>query len=183
MKKPLRPKRPVFYVVSGPNLHILDDSSIPHLLEAANRSVRRGVENPVVYGGVQATYQDALRNWLDRIMRGDSRRSLIGDLNNLIKYVPHTHVLGLTDDGFPRWEHYALMEEPVDPMIRAAHGIAHFLASEGFRKLRRCKADDCGNFYLGPSQSKWCCENCGSRERGRKKREKDRKQRFASQYI
>ena len=183
MKKPLGPKSPIFYVVSGPNLHILDDSSIPHLLEAANRSVPRGVENPVVYGGVQATNQDALRDWLDRITRGDSRRSLIGDLNNLIKYVPHTHVLGLTDDGFPRWEHYALMEEPVDPMIRAAHGIAHFLASEGFRRLRRCKAGDCGNFYLGPSQSKWCCENCGSRERGRKKREKDRKQRFASQYI
>ena len=183
MKKPLGTESPVFYVVSGQNLHILDDSSIPHLLEAANRSVPRGVENPVVYGGVQATYQDALRGWLDRITRGDSRRSLIGNLNNLIQHVPHTHVMGLTDEGSPRWEYYARMEEPVDPIIRAAHGIAHFLASEGFRRLRRCKADDCANFYLGPSQSKWCCENCGSRERGRKKREKDRKQRFASQYI
>jgi len=183
MKKPLRPKGPVFYVVSGQNVHVLDDNSVPHLLEAANKSVARGIDEPVVYAGQQATYQDSLRFWLERVFAGDSFDQLVADLNSFVRHIPHSHVLGVTEDGSPRWEHYAQMEESVDPRIRAAHGIAHFLASDGFRRLRRCKASDCEKFYLGPPQSKWCCENCGSRERGRKKREKDRRQRSASQYV
>jgi predicted RNA-binding Zn ribbon-like protein len=179
MKKPLGKESPVFYVVSGPNLHILDDSSIPHLVEAANLSVTRGIENPTVYGGVRTTYQDSLRYWLERVFRGDSLETLTGDLNGVIQHIPYTHLLGLTEDGSPRWEQFARMEEPVDSRIRAAQGIAHFLASNGFRRLRRCQASECHKFFLGPPQSKWCCENCGSRERGREKRKKDRKQRFA----
>ena len=180
MKKPLGKENPVFYVVSGPNLHVLNDSSIPHLLEAANRSLARGIVNPRVYGGERATYQDALRYWLDRVSGGDSLDNLARDLNRIIQHVPYTHTLGLTDQGAPRWEQFARLEEPVDPMIRAAHGVAHFLATNGFRRLRRCRASGCQKFFLGPPQSKWCCENCGSRERGREKRNKDRKQRFTT---
>ena len=183
MKKPLRKEDPVFYVISGQNIHILDDNSIPHLLEAANKSAARGVENPVVYGGEQAAYQDSLRTWLEKIFEETAIEALAAELNSFVQHIPYTHLLGVSEDGLPRWEHYARMDEPVDPQIRAAQGIAHFLASNGFQKLRRCKASDCLQFFLGPSQSKWCCENCGSRERGRKKRAKDRKQRNASQYV
>jgi len=180
MKNALREEGPVFYVLSGMDLHALDHRSVGHLLDAANRSLARGIENPTVYGGERALYQDAVRGWLDRIGGADSQELLIKDLNAVIQQIPYTHVLGQSGDGSPRWEHLARMDEPVDPQIRAAHGIAHFLAGGGFRRLRRCKADGCGNFYLGPPQSTWCCKNCGSRERGRRKRIEDKKQRFAS---
>lgn len=179
MKKPLGSEEPAFYIVSGRNLHILDHSSVGQLLDAANRSLASEIENPIVYMGERALYQDEISGWLDRIARGESRESLIEDLNAVIQHVPYTHVLGQSESGSPRWEHYARMDEPVDPSIRAAHGIAHFLASGGFLKLRRCKAVGCGHFYLGPPQSFWCSENCGSRERGRRKRSKDRRHRFA----
>ena len=180
MKKPLAPHGAVFYVLSGTNLHILDHRSVPHLLEAANRSLERGIEDPVIYAGERALYQDELRAWLERISSGEPSARLIHDLNAIIEHIPYTHLLGQSEDGSPRWEHAARMDDPIDSRIRAAHGIAHFLASGGFRRLRRCQAEGCGNFYLGPPQSKWCCDNCGSRERGRRKRDKDRKQRVAT---
>ena len=179
MKKPLGPDGPVFSVLSGENLHIIDHQSVPQLLEAANRSLERGIEDPVIYAGERALYQDELRAWLEKISAGESPAGLIHDLNAIIEHIPYTHLLGQSEDGNPRWEQAARMDDPIDSRIRAAHGIAHFLASGGFRRLRRCQAEGCGNFYLGPPQSKWCTENCGSRERGRRKREKDRKHRMA----
>lgn len=180
MKKPLDATEAAFFVLSGTDLHVLDHHSILHLLEAANRSLERGIENPTVYLGERGLYQDAVRAWLDRIAADYPQEALVNDLNAVIQHIPYTHVLGQNDDGSPRWEHLARMDQPVHPEIRAAHGIAHFMASGGFRRLRRCQADGCGNFFLGPPQSKWCCENCGSRERGRRKREKDRRQRLSS---
>ena len=179
MKKPLDPDGPVFYVLSGTDLHILDDRSVPHLLEAANRSLERGIEDPVIYAGERALYQDALKSWLERISAGEAQESLIRDLNAVIEHIPYTHLLGLTEDGNPRWEHIARLDDPVDPRIRAAQGIAQFLSSGAFRRLRRCQAEGCGNFFLGPPQSKWCSSKCGGRERGRRKREKDRIQKYS----
>lgn len=179
MKKPLAPDGEVFYILSGPNMHVIDHRSVPHLLEAANRSLERGIEDPVIYAGERALYQDTVRRWLERICAGEPTEALIQDLNAIIGHIPYTHQLGQNEDGSPRWEHAARMDDPIDRRIHVAHGIAHFLASGGFRRLRRCQADGCGNFYLGPPQSKWCSTNCGGRERGRRKREKDRLQRLS----
>lgn len=180
MKKPLHSDGHVFYVLSGMDLHIVDHRSVSHVLEAANRSLERGIDDPVIYAGERVQYQDALRAWLERVSAGEPLDTLTKDLNAIIEHIPYTHVLGLSEDGSPRWEHAARMDDPTDSRITAAHGIAHFLASGGFRKLRRCQAQGCGNFYLGPPQSKWCTDTCGSRERGRRKRAKDKKQAYAS---
>lgn len=74
MKKPFVPDGEVFCILSGPNMHVIDHRSVPHLLEAANRSLERGIEDPVICAGERALYQDTVRWWLDGSALGSAQK-------------------------------------------------------------------------------------------------------------
>ena len=74
MKKPLASDGAVFYVLSGANLHILDHRSVPHLLEAANRSQERGIEDPVISAFDESATVSAVWHYGSRLTREEAAR-------------------------------------------------------------------------------------------------------------
>ena len=180
MKKALRNDEEIFFSLTEGGLSALGTDEVWAVVHAANQSLKRGCSGRILVLDELLAFEDCVLRWLERIAIKEPIVQLTDDLNERIRGIRFIHLINPDEHGQPRWEHIAVIEPGTPTEIKAAHAVSLFLASGGLKKLRRCKADGCQMFFLGPANRKWCSDNCGSRERGRRKRIEDRKQRFAS---
>jgi predicted RNA-binding Zn ribbon-like protein len=113
--------------------------------------------------------------WFERYVQESASDEIIKDLNDELEWVRFRHVLRKTKTGTPAWQHIVDFEEAQDPFASAAYAFAHLLGIGGLRGLKRCQMPDCGRFFIGRPNAKWCSDACGSRHRVREKRNRDRK--------
>lgn len=179
MKKPLRNDEIFFSLVQGKISAIGSDEALA-IVHAANQSLKRDSSGRILVFDESLAFEDCVLWWLERIANKEPIGQLTDALNERIRGIPFIHILNPDEHGQPRWEHIAVLEPSRPTDIKAAHAVSLFLASGGLEKLRRCQADDCQMFFLGPTNRKWCSENCGSRMRGRELRKKRRQQRYAT---
>ena len=94
-------------------------------------------------------------------------------LNDFMSTIRYRHVLMPSKNGTPYWEYIADLNRQLDPAEAAAFGFAQMLAVDGFSKVKRCQTPECGHYFLGRLNAKWCSRSCGSLFRVQKKRKKD----------
>ncbi len=161
-------------------------SDVAMLLEAANDAPqfetdeKRGLtllsRNGVVVPPVspEDTFCAAIHDWMDSLFRDGVTNELTDDLNQELVDVRYLHVLLPSGSGKASWKYnMADMNRQHDPVEAAAYAFTHQLAIGSLARLRRCQSTDCGNFFLGPPNAKWCSASCGSKNRVRRKRERD----------
>jgi len=121
-----------------------------------------------------------LRVWFARYLEEGVSDALLDDLNQAIhgiryaKYILPTDLVA-SDNGCPQTAYAAQVVSPPDPVAYAADDFSKLLTSGQLNRLKRCQATGCDNFFLGPPQAKWCSKSCGSKQRVREKRRKDRR--------
>ena len=179
MKKPLRSDEDVFFSMAGGKVSAWGSDEAWALVHAANQSLKRGSSGRIIVLDESIAFEDFVLRWLERIANQEPIGKLADELNERIRGLPFIHLINQEEDGKPRWEYIAVLEPGTPTEVKAAYGVSHLLASGGFEKLRRCKADGCQRFFLGSTNRKWCSENCGSRMRGRRLREKRRQHQYA----
>jgi predicted RNA-binding Zn ribbon-like protein len=179
MKKPLRNDEEVFFSLVEGKLSALGSGEAWVVVQAANQSLKRGSSGGIIVLDEILAFEDCVLGWLERIANKEPIGLLTDDLNERIRGIPFIHLINPDEQGQPRWEHIAVLDPGTPTQIKAAHAVSLFLASGGFKKLRRCKADGCQMFFLGPSNRKWCSHNCGSRMRGRRLRKRRWQHRYA----
>ena len=180
MKKPLCNDEELYFSLVEGKISALSAMQLSGLIDIANQSLKRSSSGKLLVFDKALVFEDWVRWWLERIASGEPIAELSEDLNKRIRGIPFVHVINPGEDGEPKWEHIAVLEPTTPTDIKAAHAVSLFLASGSVKKLKRCQADGCQLFFLGPPNRKWCSDNCGSRMRGRRLRKKRRQQRYVT---
>lgn len=100
--------------------------------------------------------------------------SLESTLNRRLKKVRFRSSVHKKSNGKPVWRHVPDFAEIATPQAGASYAFAQLLCAGYLDKLRKCENPPCDRFFLGRSNSKWCCATCGSIVRVHRKRRKDR---------
>jgi hypothetical protein len=179
MKKPLCNDEEIFFSLIEGKISALSADQASGIIKMANQSLKRGSSGQILVLDESLVFEDCVLWWLERLAKNEPIGELTDDLNERIRGIPFIHLINPDESGEPRWEHIAVLGPATPTATKAAHAVSLFLASGGLKKLRRCQADECQQFFLGPSNRKWCSENCGSRMRGRRLRERRRRHRYA----
>lgn len=117
----------------------------------------------------------AVNDWLCKYLdQGEATDEMVEDLNSWLSSIRYRHVLMPSKTGIPYWEYIADLNRYLDPTESAAFGFSQILAIGGLAKVKCCQMPDCGHYFLGRSNAKWCSKKCGSLFRVQKKRKLDR---------
>lgn len=112
--------------------------------------------------------------WLSRFYRYGISKKMLQELNAAmveIKCSPWIY----TDENDGYVLTYAINFDQIPPVESAAALFFSSMALNGeLNGLKRCESHECRKFYVGNAKAKWCSDTCGSRERLRKKRKRDR---------
>lgn len=179
MEKPLRSSDELFFSLVDGRISALAADEAWVVVEAANQSLRRGPTDRILVLDQTIVFEDSVLGWLERIADNEPLNRLADELNEQIRAVSYIRIINVDELGDARWENIAVMRPDTATELKAAHAVSLFLASGNLKRLRRCQADGCTMFFLGPPNKKWCSAGCGARMRGRHYRKKRRKQRYA----
>ena len=117
----------------------------------------------------------AVNDWMcEYVNEGRATDEVIEELNDFMSTIRYRHVLMPSKTGAPYWEYIADLNRHLDPAEAAAFGFSQLLAIGGLMRAKRCQMPDCGHYFLGRSNAKWCSKSCGSLFRVQKKRKRDR---------
>lgn len=180
MKKPLRNDEELYFSLVEGKISALGPNQVLGIVDLANLSLKRRSSGQILVLDGSLVFEDCILWWLERMANKEPIGKLTDDLNKQIRGIPFIHLINPDERGEPRWEHIAVLGPNTPTGIKAAHAVSLFLASGSLKRLRRCQADSCKRFFLGPANRKWCSDNCGSRTRGRQHRKKRRQQRYAT---
>lgn len=116
-----------------------------------------------------------VNDWMYKyVNQGKATDEMVEELNSFSSTIRYRHVLMPSEDGEPYWEYIADLDRQLDPAEAAAFGFSQMLAIGGLKTVKRCQMPDCGHYFLGRSNAKWCSKKCGSLYRVQKKRKLDR---------
>jgi hypothetical protein len=116
----------------------------------------------------------AVNDWMyEYVDQGKATDEMVEELNSFSSKIRYRHVLMPSEDGEPYWEYIADLDRQLDPAEAAAFGFSQMLAIGGLKMVKRCEMPDCGHYFLGRSNAKWCSKACGSKYRVRQKRKRD----------
>lgn len=116
----------------------------------------------------------AVNDWMCAyVNQGEATEEMVEELNSFISAIRYRHVLMPSKTGTPYWEYIADLNRHLDPAEAAAFGFSQMLAIGSLIRVKRCQMQDCGNYFLGRSNAKWCSKSCGSLFRVQKKRKRD----------
>jgi hypothetical protein len=187
MKKPLHGGESRYYSFKNGELIVWGAHDVVMLLEAANEApkfevVEKGglsllAKNGVVVPEVspEDSFCVAVNDWMNSLFRDGVTDELIDDLNQHLADVRYVQVLEPLGRGAASWRYnIADMNGQHDPVEAAAYAFSNQLAIGSLAKLRRCQLADCQKFFLGPPNAKWCSASCGSKNRVRRKRKRDK---------
>ena len=120
-------------------------------------------------------FSRVVRRWFVRLQRYDGvTKSLVGELNSYMDTVPSRAVLVFDKKN----KVLRLTLGPLDDsdatvsLGETAYVFCELLQRGCLDKLKKCEASDCDNFHV--RRGKWCDDGCGSRERQRDKRKRDK---------
>lgn len=186
MEKPLHDDIEAFFTLREGKLRRFIVGDIGWLLSAANDAPE--IEHRKI-GEITFTYKNGVRvaevssdeifcawvkHYLEWIVAEGVTKNMVDELNDLLSDVRYIHLLSVSEKGVPYWQRdIADMETGSTPPEVAAYAVSHHLAAGGLESLKRCKLSDCGKFYVGSSNKKWCSESCGAKHRVRQKRKRD----------
>jgi predicted RNA-binding Zn ribbon-like protein len=122
-------------------------------------------------------FERTVAQWLTSLRKDGFTALMIDELNKHTANIKYRRLLNLDEGVSPRWDNIADLGDDIEAKSKAAYAISHLLGSWVFQRLRKCQAEACDRFFLGPSNAKWCSPSCGSRSRGRDKRKRDRETR------
>lgn len=116
----------------------------------------------------------AVNDWMcEYVDEGRATDEVIEDLNGFTSRIKYRHILMPSKTGAPYWEYIADLNRHLDPAEAAAFGFSQMLAIGALINVKRCQMPDCGHYFLGRSNAKWCSTTCGSLYRVQKKRKRD----------
>jgi predicted RNA-binding Zn ribbon-like protein len=128
------------------------------------------------------TGQQPFRRWITRIERYGITDSLVSDLNEVLQNIEVRtwpaliNRAGKFHVGLADMYSGMTLPRPDAQEEVAALQIARLISANAFRYLRRCKADDCGNYFARGWKAEWCSDNCGSRVRNAEMRKRRKKE-------
>lgn len=116
----------------------------------------------------------AVNDWMCSYVGQDNiSDETIDELNAFMSTIRYRHVLMPSKTGTPSWEYIADLDGHFDPARAAAFGFSQMLSIDGLKTVKRCQRPECGHYFLGRSNAKWCSKSCGSNVRVRNKRTRD----------
>lgn len=116
----------------------------------------------------------AVNDWMSEYAdEGRLTDEAIDQLNDFMSTIRYRHVLIPSKTEVPHWEYIADLNRKLDPAESAAFGFSQMLAIGGLKMVKRCQLPDCGHYFLGHTNAKWCSKACGSKYRVRRKRKRD----------
>lgn len=110
--------------------------------------------------------------WLEKFVESGVTEEIIKDLNKRISWVEYKRALMHSKNGHPYWREVADARSLSHPDLKVTYIVSHLLAIGALEGLKRCKLNDCGKFFIGPVNRKWCSKSCGSLYRVRLQRKK-----------
>lgn len=146
---------------------------------------------PLGHKGVDRFFSDA-RKWVSRLARYGVTKALVGDLNNHLAVMKTVARMQFHPTyGYLDWEVSIEDEITMDGIVSKdrvlgdlslddllARAVAFYFAKAlqegGLDGVKRCGMSDCKKFFVGTYRAKWCSNTCGSRNRARNKRIRDR---------
>ena len=116
----------------------------------------------------------AFRDWLLELYRNGSSEALVSDLNKELAKVKTICSLRYIPQSDQTQWHILPMGDQTEPRAMAAHKFGQLVTAGHLDDLKRCASDDCRRFYVRNPKAKYCSDTCGSRERVRSKRKRDK---------
>ena len=174
MKKPLHTESETFFSYVDGRISPWDVSDEDVLVEAANRGLKHSFDETSAHIDELMIFESTVAEWLTRLLNEGVTGLMIEELNQKTSDIRYRRLLHKDEGASPRWFNVADLHDEIDSESKAAYAIIHLVGSGAFRRLKQCEEDACDSFFLGPPNSKWCSDGCGSRARGRVKRKRDR---------
>ena len=129
----------------------------------------------------------ANKRWVDRYYKYGKTRGLVKDLNAKLKAIQVSASMHFDyKSGEIEWNYAQKTDEFELPSIEesVAFHFALVLGSGELDRLRKCEMSDCRKYFIGTDRAMWCSNTCGSRNRARNKRKRDREAgNLASRYL
>jgi hypothetical protein len=133
-----------------------------------------------------AENQDSLR-WLSRIVSEGLSKSLLQDLDS---YTRNAHVvahfeLDKNNETF-NWQYeWPNSNQFSAPKYYYAFFVVYAINLGIATRIRKCQRQGCNKYFYGRPNARWCNPKCGSSQRVRNKREKDRRRSntYESRYL
>ena len=151
------------------------DPNSPHAHEIpeAFRKVRGFAGIPSITD--EESFCVCVNDWVCKYVNNECSATdeMIDELNVFMSKVRYRHMLMPSKTGSPYWEYIADLDRHFDPSESAAFGFSQMLTIGALAKVKRCENDDCGHYFLGRSNAKWCTKTCGNNFRSKEKRKRD----------
>ena len=167
-----------FYSAVDGKISHWDSGWIHRLLEMVNELTAEDRftkdDGPVPYSPMEYDLCHVLRYWFEQIIANGVTEELVGALNGEQMVTRYQHILVLEEDGSVTWRYVADFGTGRAPETRASYIVSHLLECGALDSLKRCHSEDCENLFAGRPNTKWCSKACGSRQRMRSKRRRDR---------
>ena len=119
-------------------------------------------------------FSQLMLKWLAHYYRYGLSKKMIRDLNAAMVGVKCRPWIYDDQEGGYACA-YAIDFDHVPPVESIAALFFSSMALSGaLNGLKRCESEECRNYFIGNAKAKWCSDTCGSRERLRDKRRRDK---------
>jgi predicted RNA-binding Zn ribbon-like protein len=117
--------------------------------------------------------------WINNLLseyinQGRESQEMIDELNEFMSRIRYRHMLMPSNIGTPKWEYIADLDRQLTPDEIAAFSFSQMIVKGSLMNVKQCQMSDCGHYFTGRPNAKWCSKPCGSKYRVQKKRKKDK---------
>lgn len=168
MKKTLQD---YFCIKTGEEYKFYNGKEASVLIEAANFHIERrnGNDSPDTIPIMETFIYECL----DEYYRNGISDNLLNRLNEILWNVK-IQLLFKNIANKLSAVHVAHLPHKPSPLVFGAYMFSNVTSFGGLEGLKRCQSNDCLNFFIGRSNTKWCTRSCGSKYRVQKMRKNKR---------
>ena len=146
-----------------------EKDSVDFLIDGANNFISEGEEGKKS----KVALSKSIYNLMNEYEKKGPTIQLINELNKFLEPVRHQYFIG-RKNGKLITTYVAHLEHHPDPGIFACYLFSSMASLGWLEGLKRCKSPECQKFFIGRSNVKWCSKTCGSRERVKKMRKRNK---------